>query len=397
MNGNTVNNQSDSSARKYVFALDMGSESFTLALVSLGDNKITKAVTMPSPKMNFGAQAMMRVDFSSKDKTKEFRSRVLETINEMIKDIGVSPVEKMYVSGNANMIYSLFCIDDAYFGSESRIADYIENRMEYSGRIGLKGVKKILSLPSLSHQIGADVIASVYYLSTPTNKRYNLLLDLDTVPKVVLYSERGGICALPFVLPWFDNLYIDCAVSATKGSIYSFKLDNGKAEYKTIGNSEANGFCGIGLCDVIAELTRNRIIDEHGCLSSEYRVCDGVTISASDVKAFRLATFAVHLAIRTLMNEAKINFADISNFYICSNFSAKINVENASYVGLFPSELKNKAIIVKNSSLFGTVKKACEGGSLRCLAKRMKYIDLSENAYFKESFEAVLSIEEKHL
>ena len=230
----------------------------------------------------------------------------------------------------------------------------------------------------------------------PENKRYNLLLDLDAVPKVVLYSERGGVGASPFALPWFDNLYIDCAVGATKGSICSFKLDNGKAEYKTVGSLKANGFCGIGLFDLIAELIRNGAADEHGRLSSEYRVCDGVALSIEDARTFKLAASAVSLAIQTLMKEAKIKCSDISNLYICSDFSAKINVENASYVGLFPNELKDKAVIVKNSSLFGTVKKACESGSLRCLAKRMKYIDLSQNSCFKESFETVLSIEEKH-
>ena len=380
--------------RKAVFALDMGSANFTLALVSLGENKIIKAVSMPSPKIDFGIKDMARVDFCAKNTVKKLRLRVLETINEMITDIGSSPVEKMYVSGNANLIYALFCIDETYMGDEACAVDYLENKMEYSGRIGLKGVKKVLSLPSVSYQIGADVVASMYYLSTPENKRYNLLLDLDTEPKVVLYSKHGGVGASPFALSLFDNLHIDCAAKATKGSIYSFKLDNGKSEYKTIGNLEANGFSGIALCDVIAEFTRNRIIDEHGCLSSEYRVCDGVTISMADVKAYRLATFAVRLAIQTLMEEVKINFADISNLYICSDFPVKINVENASYIGLFPSELKDKAVIVKNSSLFGTVKKACEGGSLRCLAKRMKYIDLSKNTSFKEALESICSIEE---
>ena len=64
----------------------------------------------------------------------------------------------------------------------------------------------------------------------------------------------------------------------------------------------------------------------------------------------------------------------------------KINIENAIRTGLLPKELKDKVIVLNNSSLLGTVKYACEQNDLSVYLKNAEYIDLSTNSYFNDLF-----------
>jgi radical SAM superfamily enzyme YgiQ (UPF0313 family) len=49
-------------------------------------------------------------------------------------------------------------------------------------------------------------------------------------------------------------------------------------------------------------------------------------------------------------------------------------------------ELKDKIIVLNNSSLLGTVKYACEKNDLSVYLKNAEYIDLSTNEFFSQKF-----------
>ena len=51
-----------------------------------------------------------------------------------------------------------------------------------------------------------------------------------------------------------------------------------------------------------------------------------------------------------------------------------------------PKELKDKVIVLNNSSLLGTIKYACEQNDLSVYLKNAEYIDLSTNEFFNQKF-----------
>ena len=76
----------------------------------------------------------------------------------------------------------------------------------------------------------------------------------------------------------------------------------------------------------------------------------------------------------------------VSRIYISGVFSAKINIAHATNTALLPRELMQKAVVLNNSSLQGTVKYACEGGDIERFTDMIKYVDLSSSPYFSELF-----------
>ena len=367
------------------FALDIGTTTLSLALISLSDKKPIGVISATNPQRTFGADVISRIYYCRKNSVTKLHDVLVDTINRMILEFDTDFVEKLYVSANVTMLHTLFGIDCSALGVYPYTPQFLNSRTQSAHTLGIRGVKTIISLPSSSTFIGADIVAGLGFLNSPHNK-YNLLVDLGTNAEIVLYSKNGGVATSAAAGPCFEGVNISCGMSATPGAIYSFEQSYGHTSYKTIANQKATGICGTGLIDIICELVKNDVIDDTGYMSSDYTVCDGVYLSPEDVRQFQLAKSAVCSAILTLIKTEKIGFDDIAAMYISGGFSAQINVANAVNCGLLPKELRSKAKTVNNSCLQGTIKFACEGKSFKNYADKIKYVDLSASDHFSELF-----------
>ena len=374
-------------------ALDIGTTTLALALVSLDDKKVVRVITATNPQRTFGADVITRIDYCQKNSVRELHSTLVGEINRMIDELGVS-VDTMYVSANVTMLHTLFGVDCTSIGVAPYTPVFLEKRCESGESVGIKGVKSIISLPSVSSFVGADIVAGLHVIGLPEEGKYNLLIDLGTNAEVALYSSTSGVATAAAAGPCFEGANISCGMSATKGAIYAFSLNYGHAEYKTIADEAPAGICGTGLIDIISELVKNGIIDETGYMEEDYPLSDRVYLSCEDVRQYQLAKSAVYSAILSLMKTEGIGFENISKMYISGGFSAKINIQNATSTGLLPRELAHKTVALNNSSLQGTVKYACEGGSPERFADMIKYVDLSANPYFSELFMENMMFEE---
>ena len=367
------------------FALDIGTTTIALALVSLDEKKVVKVVTATNPQRVYGADVITRIGYCQRHSVKELHNVLINEINRMIAGLGVS-LDRMYVSANVTMLHTLFGVDCTSIGVAPYTPVFLDAKEETAASVGIKNVKTIISLPSIASFVGADIVSGLYYIGMPEDGKYNLFIDLGTNAEVVLYSNKSGVATAAAAGPCFEGANISCGMSATNGAIYSFELNCAQAEYKSIANEKPNGICGTGLIDIIAELVKNGIIDETGYMDENYLLSDGIYLSCEDVRQYQLAKSAVCSAILSLMEVCGVGFEDISKMYISGGFSAKINIENATSSGLFPKELMHKTIALNNSSLQGTVKYACEGGDLDSFTDMIKYADLSSNRYFSELF-----------
>lgn len=366
-------------------ALDIGTTTLALALVSLDEKKTVRALTATNPQRTFGADVITRIDYCRKNSVAELQRTLVVQINEMISELGVS-VEKMYVSANVTMLHTLFGVDCSSIGVAPYTPAFLESRIEKAEAVGINGVKTVISLPSISSFVGADIVAGLHLVGVPPVGKYNLLIDLGTNAEVVLYSNQSGIATAAAAGPCFEGANISCGMSATRGAVYAFELDGDKAICKTIADEKAVGICGTGLIDVVSQLVKEEIIDETGYMDEDYVIADGVYLSRDDVRQYQLAKSAVYSSIVTLIKTENIGFDDIEKMYISGGFSAKINIANAINSGLIPKELSDKIATLNNSSLLGTVKYACAPTDISNLTEIIKYEDLSSNPYFSEAF-----------
>ena len=260
---------------------------------------------------------------------------------------------------------------------------FLEKREAAGEEIGLIGVSEVESLPCVSSFVGADIVAGLNFTGMPEGGKYSLLVDLGTNAETVLYGNGRVLCAAAAAGPCFEGANISCGMSASDGAVYSYKKN--KAE--TVGNLPAKGICGTGLVDVIAHLIESGEIDEAGYMENEeFEIAEGVSVNQEDVRQYQLAKSAVYSAIMTLIETAQIYPDSIERLYISGGFSAVIDVENAVKTGLLPEALKEKCVAVKNSSLLGAVKYACEKNDLSCFTKNAQYLDLSTNPVFSQLF-----------
>lgn len=384
-------NESGKLTDNLCYALDIGTTTLALALVSLDENKIIKAITRTNPQRTFGADVMTRIDYCRKNGVDELNKAVISEINSLISEFNLQKTEKIYVSGNATMLHLFFGIDCSAMGVAPYIPEFLESKTEKAENLEIIGVETVDALPSIAAFVGADIVAGLNFVGMPGKGKHNLLIDLGTNAEIVLFSQKTALCTAAAAGPCFEGANISCGMSATSGAVYSYS----KNEVKTVDDAPAKGICGTGLVDIIAELISNETIDETGFMDCEsIEIAEGVSINQADIRQYQLAKSAVYSAILTLLQMKSISFGEIEKMYISGGFSAKINIENAVKTGLLPKELAQKCVAVNNSSLLGTVKYACEKNNLSVYINNTTYIDLSANPAFTDLFIENMMFEE---
>lgn len=368
------------------FALDIGTTTLALALVSLDRKEVVRVLTASNPQRKFGADIMTRIEYCQKNSVGELHRVIVERINEMLAEFKVGKLKNIFVSANVTMLHTLFGIDCSSMGTAPYTPSFLDYKEESAEALGLIGVEKVISLPSISSFVGADIVAGLNYIGMPEAGKYNLLVDLGTNAEIVLYSPSSGLATAAAAGPCFEGANISYGMSATDGAIYAFELNNGEAVYKTIENKKPVGICGTGLIDIISELLKNGVIEETGFMEEDYIITEDVILSREDVRRYQLAKSAIYSAIHSLIKSEGVNFDDISALYISGGFSSKINVKNAANSGLIPKELVQKTHALNNTSLQGVIKFACGENATQSFVKLIKSVDLSQNQYFNTLF-----------
>lgn len=367
------------------FALDIGTTTIALALVSIDEKRVVKVLTSTNPQRKFGADVITRIEHCQKNGVKDLHEILVAEINNMIAQFGVN-VERAFVCANVTMLHAFFGVDCASIGIAPYTPAFLEGKTVSAQTIGIKGVETIISLPSISSFVGADIVAGLNLIGMPEDDKFNLLIDLGTNAEVVLYSKTFGVATAAAAGPCFEGANISCGMSAINGAICAFKFDGDCVKFTTINDEIPIGICGTGLIDVISELVKKGIIDQTGYMEDDYVIYESVHLSAKDVRQFQLAKSAVYSAILALMKIANVSFENLSTLYLSGGFSAKINILSAINSGLIPKELGEKTVVLSNSSLQGAVKYACGNCGIQQFIDTIKYIDLSSNAYFSQQF-----------
>ncbi len=368
--------------------LDIGTTTLALALVSLDEKSTVKTVTAPNPQRRFGADVISRIDYCSKNGVAELKNVLTQKLNSMISGLlaayGLGSVDNLYVAGNTTMLHLFLGVDCSSMGVSPYTPSFLGTQRVKASELGLYGVAEIITLPNISAFVGADIVAGLGFVGISETEKYSILLDLGTNAETVLFGNGKCLCATAAAGPCFEGANISSGMSASEGAIYEYLPDG---RYSVIGGVTPKGLCATGLIDLVAELVRREVIDESGYMEGEeFCICDEVSLTADDVRELQLAKSAVMSAIQCLMKRGGVEYEDIDRLYVAGGFSAKLNVSNASYLGLVPKALADKLVPLNNSSLLGTIKYACEGNALEKITDSAEYIDIGADSLFSELF-----------
>jgi uncharacterized 2Fe-2S/4Fe-4S cluster protein (DUF4445 family) len=389
----------------YGIAVDIGTTTVALWLVDLENGKVLAAHNAYNSQVECGLDVISRINYAKKS-LPELRRRILQTINELAatacKDANITPNMILCVSlaGNTTMTHLLLGIIPEYI----RLAPYTPAvfipQAYTAGQVGITVCENapVLFAPAVGSYVGGDITAGLLCtgLAADTDELI-LFIDIGTNGEIVLGNREFIFACACSAGPAFEGGGIKHGVRASSGAIERVAIgENGTPEIYTIGNAPPIGICGSGIISAIAEFFRKGIIDSAGKFAErngEYVLCEGITISETDIDNFIRAKGAIFSACQTMLGSVGFSFNDVDRFYVAGGFGRFLDLEDARTIGLLPRLPDEKFTFLGNTSVAGAYlaliseeRRAKEHE----LAAKITYVDLSNESRYMDQYTAAL-------
>jgi len=401
-------------------ALDIGTTTLAMALVSLSSGACIRTVTSLNRQRIYGASVLSRIQAANCGDGTELQIIILQDIWKLLEEliqttgIQVKQLKKIAIAGNTTMChlllgYSCEGLGKAPFKAEnmeltkltiSQLFEKIEPQIrdeELCGR--LHG--EVVILPGISVFVGADIVSGVYYCDMDLSEKPQMLLDIGTNGEIVIGNRGGFLVTSTAAGPVFEGGNISCGIPAVKGAIAHAKIEKctGKSgeeplwNCKILGDNQnmpctPKGICGSGLIDIAASLWQEEMIDENGTLTDAYFETgvpvQKLRITQADIRELQMGKAAIRAGIEVLLE--KMSF---ERLYLAGGFGTELDVKSAIAIGLLPQESRNCVIVKGNTSLLGLQKfLRDENGEKRVqqIVEESKEIILAEEGNFEEKY-----------
>lgn len=326
----------------FKFAIDLGTTTIELALLDT-NGAVIATDYFNNPQSLYGKDIINRINTANRNHAfiKTMKDMVIKSISismdTLLKQNKIShdKVSALCICGNTTMISILL----EYKLDELGIYPF-SHKLEYSI---VKHSKEVFyqDFPidcyvflsgCASAFIGGDVLAGLAYIKNeyrPKADEIYLFMDLGTNGELVLYHN-------------YTYYTTSCACGP------AFEACN-----------RCTNIYGSSIIDAIALGIKLKHISTDGILNDEYLNSGinimGINITCELLRDILLAKAAIKTGIDILVKEATIQLDDINYLYVAGGFGFYLNADNASYIGLIPKELRDKYIVLGNSSLKGAI------------------------------------------
>ena len=387
-----------------IIAVDYGSTVISGALVDLNIGIVGNASVINHQKA-YGADVISRIRAANDGYREELRHICEDDLAELSIRLGKDPDSARYIiSGNTVMGHLI-----SGFSCKG-LGEYPYTPVD----ISLRRDENMTFLPGISAFVGADIVSGICACSLDQTRDPWLYVDIGTNGEMALGTGSEIFAASAPAGPAFEGGGILYGVPAVPGAVSGVVITGSKAIPSIIqettgmadlsdsedsgsaadlrddeeGGSTAGpvGICGSGIIDLIAELLRNRLMDENGTLISDFAddgfpAAGNVVVTQKDIREIQKAKAAIRAGIETLIAESGIKMKDIKKLVIAGSFGASISMDNAARIGLIPEELLPVSATAGNASLNGATLYAIDpgfGARLKKAVESAKVIELSE-------------------
>lgn len=408
-------------------ACDIGTTTVVCYLIDKETGQIISTRSGANPQRSFGADVLSRIDAAARaddnDKAngglQMMQSQIVSLLNgfisEMLMECGRTKVCLFSVAGNTVMCHLLMGISPEKLGRAPFMPD------EYFGRefnpldIGLENCQTMIIFPAVSGFVGGDITAGM--METVNCRKLTLYLDIGTNGEMALGKGDRYVCCATAAGPAFEGAQIEMGMPASRGAVDKVWLEGRRIKYSVIGNDRPVGLCGSGLIDALAVLLKAGIIDENGTIlsgqelpilfrsyvfeleaenaaqSSESSlavyIAPGVYITQEDIRKLQLAKGAIAAGIDILFKEYGCKPCDLDILTFAGGFGNYIDKASAAAIGLFPTELLDRAKEVGNAAGNGAVSAALSQEAWESaldISGKMRYIELASYPHFDEIY-----------
>lgn len=417
----------DRSERNYGIAVDIGTTTVAVQLVSLPSGRVVATRTAYNDQIDCGLDVISRINYARKpERLQELRTRVLKTVNNLIKklcvgnDVDPGDICNAVIAGNTAMTHLLLGLPPEYIRLEPYTPTILEAPFFTAEEIGIKIDPQtwVYISPAVGSYVGGDITAGLLCSDIAAgSEEVNLFIDIGTNGELVIGNRDFLMTCACSAGPAFEGGGIDNGMRAALGAIEKVDIDpeTGRATYQTIGNVKPKGICGTGMISLLANLFLTGWLDEAGKLNrrkesptirvkgrqARYLIAPSeesasgkpITISEIDIENLIRAKAAIYSASSLMLAQVGLGFENLDHVYIAGGFGRFLDIEKAIIIGLIPDLPRKKYRYIGNASLLGAymvlVSREFRQRQLE-LAGRLTYLELSTDPAYMDQYTAAM-------
>jgi uncharacterized 2Fe-2S/4Fe-4S cluster protein (DUF4445 family) len=420
----------DTTTALHGMAFDLGTTTVVATLMDLATGTPVAVASMLNKQQPFGADVISRISATMLDPEAlgRLRDRAQETLAELAAEVcekgGVAPehVYEVALAGNATMTQLVLGMDPEPLG----VAPFIMATQSFAtfpaSELGLALHPRATAylFPALGAYVGGDIVAGILATGMTRDKRIRLFIDVGTNCEIVLGSAERVLTTAAPAGPAFEAAQIKCGMRAAEGAIETIKIDGGELQVGVIGEVEAQGLCGSGLVDAVAELVREGFIDRSGryltdeaarelspsladrlVLRGEERVFvlawkgepgdvdNSVFLSQRDVRELQFAKASIATGWQLLVEELGVEVSDITQVLLAGSFGSYLSPASAVRIGLVPKLPVARIVAAGNVAGEGAkmvLLSAQERAQALAVLEEVEYVELSGREDFQDIF-----------
>ena len=418
-------------------AIDIGTTTLAAFLCDLVTGELLSKASRMNPEIGYGEDVLARISYAMANEDggeklqRAMQDAVSELAAQMTGEIGRTPseVDEMVLVYNTAMHHFTLGLDSRYVG-RSPFAPAASDELDIKARdlgILINPSANIHSLPIEAGFVGADNVAVLLAEEPYNSESVKLIIDIGTNGEIDLGNKERLLSTSCATGPALEGAQIAFGMRAAPGAIERIEINPETYEprYKVIGKDEwfpdisftgAQGICGSGIIDVVAELYRAGIISKAGRINTkldtprvrkddkgkaeyvlawapETAVHKDIVITQGDIRAVQLAKGAIYVGAKYLMEKYGIDHVD--EVILAGAFGSYINKKSAMALGMFPDCALEKVQAVGNAAGDGAriallnVEKRKEAARV---AREVEFIETAVEPDFQTRFMEALAI-----
>ncbi len=414
----------------YGLAFDVGTTTVVGYLLNLHTGQEIAVASALNAQTVYGGDLMSRITFAQQDRAslQKLHEHILKTLNTIIEEvceqagIDAQQIYEVTIVGNTVMHHLLLHISPVHLGRAPYLPAIRDQIVLTAKEFGLHifPQARVVMLPLIAGFVGADTVGVVLATALHANDHITLAIDIGTNGEIVLGSKESLLACSAAAGTAFEGAQITHGMRGAAGAIDRVAID-GDVQCHVLGECPAQGICGSGLVDAIAQMLDAGLINSSGrlltpedaekkgvpfALRTRLRVGDGkrsfvlmdahqtesgepIVITQQDVRELQLAKGAIATGIAMLMQRMGIEQDDIAEILLAGAFGNYIDIDSATRIGLIPDVPRERIRSVGNAAGLGAqlalLSRAAKDEA-DVIARRTEHLALTNDTRFQTMF-----------
>jgi len=365
----------------YAIAVDVGTTSVSLELLSLPDGMVFHLDGFLNPQRRFGHDVISRIAAANDPETRramtqKIRQAIFAAVKRALDVMGLPfrNIEKIVFSGNTTMLYLLFGLEVSSLGQYPFQAEELDFSNFSSKDIGadLFPEARISAMPAVSAFLGGDLMGGLTLCREKGFTKNTFFIDLGTNGELFLLNGSGSAYAASCAMgPALEGMNMSCGMTADDGAVTHARIDGETLEYEMIGAGSPVGLTGTALIDIIACFLKEGLIQQNGAFAPDLKkrrlprparysegpksslilLWDDIAVSQKDVRNLQLAKGASLAASRLLLKAAGCTADEVRHVLIAGALGSHLSLDNFKRLGFLPEFPRATVHDLGNTSL----------------------------------------------